>query len=76
MKTKKTFGSYPRDEDKFAGEYLAISGGKIIAHGMDPKRVISEGKKISKEPLLTKVPTNGWKEAMVLCLRFNLRVKK
>ena len=74
--TKKYFGIYPRDEDKFAGEYLAVVKGKIVAHGKDPKLVIGKSREIDKEPLLVKVPTQGWKEAMVLCLRFSLKVKK
>jgi hypothetical protein len=76
MKNKKSFGAYPRDEDKFAGEYIAIVKGKIVAHGRQPKIVIAEGKKFTREPLLTKVPSKGWKEAMVLCLKLNLKVKK
>ncbi len=74
--TKKYFGIYPRDEDKFLGEYLAVVNGKIVAHGRDPRLVIRKGKRTAQEPLLVKVPTQGWKEAMVLCLKFNLKVKK
>jgi hypothetical protein len=76
MRNKKFLGDYPRDEDKFAGEYIAVVKGKIVAHGKEPKKVITEGKKIAKEPLLTKVPSKGWKEAMILCVRLSLKVKR
>ena len=76
MKNKKIFGNYPQDEDRFAGEYIAVVEGKIVAHGKQPKEVIMKAKKISREPLLTKVPSKGWKEAMVLCLRLDLKVKR
>ena len=69
MKMKKIFfGVYPRDEDNFAGEYIAVAKNKILAHGRQLKKVIEAAKKIVKEPLLIKVPTPGWKHSMVLCL--------
>jgi len=78
MKSKKIrlLGDYPRDEDKFAGEYIAVVKGKIIAHGKEPKKVIMKAKKVSPDPLLTKVPSKGWKEEMVLCLKLDLKVKR
>ena len=61
---KKDLGIYPRDEDKFAGEYIAVVKNRIIAHGKQIKKVIEQAKKIAKEPLLAKVPTLGWKETI------------
>lgn len=76
MKNKEFIGIYPRDEDEFSGEYIAVVKGKIVAHGKQPKKVIMKAKKFGREPLLTKVPSRGWKEAMVLCLRLDLEVKR
>lgn len=66
MKNIKIFGDYPCDEDKFAGEYIAVAKGKIVAHGKDPGRVFEIAKKISRKPLFTKIPTGGWKEMRIL----------
>ncbi len=69
MKTKKVFGKYPQDEDRFAGEYIAIARGKIVAHGKEPGKVFKVAKRISHKPLFTKVPTGGWKEMRILWRR-------
>ena len=66
MKDKKFLGDYPRDEDKFAGEYIAVVRGKIVTHGSNPQKVFETAKKISRKPLFTKVPAGGWKEMRIL----------
>jgi len=66
MKDKKFLGDYPHDEDKFAGEYIAVVRGKIVTHGSNPERVFEAAKKISRKPLFTKVPAGGWKEMRIL----------
>ena len=66
MNRKKFVGDYPRDEDKFAGEYIAIVKGKIVAHGKNPENVFKEAKKFTARPLFTKVPSGGWKEMRIL----------
>jgi len=73
---KKYFGFYPRDEDKFAGQYIAVMKNKIIAHGKQFKKVVEQAKKMVKEPLLVKVPVFGWKQSMILCLNIFSKVKK
>ncbi|MFH1563989.1 MAG: DUF5678 domain-containing protein [Nitrospirota bacterium] len=47
---------HPEEEAKYRGEYIAIVGEKIVAHGKDPKTIIEEAKKISHRPLIAKVP--------------------
>lgn len=65
---KKYFGSYPRDEDKYLGEYIAVVRDKIIAHGKNLKKVFEQARKVAEEPLLVKVPALGWRQSMVLWL--------
>jgi len=75
MRKERSLGIYPRDEEKFTGEYIAVVKGKIISHGTDLNKVIASAKKITKKPLLVKVPRRGWKEATILCMKLNLEVK-
>ena len=65
-KKKNFFGLYPQDEDKFAGEYIAIVKGKIVAHGKNPGDVCRKANKFSSKPLLTVVPCGGWRQMRVL----------
>lgn len=44
------------DMDKYRGEWLAWVDDKIVAHGVDFKRVVKEAKKFSIDPILDKVP--------------------
>ena len=62
----KSLGKYPRDEDKFMGEYIAVVKDKIVAHGKNIKKVFEKAKKYAKEPLMVKVPRLGWRQSMVL----------
>lgn len=47
---------HPEEEAKYRGEYIAVVGEKIVAHGKDPKTIIEQAKKISPKPLIAKVP--------------------
>jgi hypothetical protein len=48
--------SHPEIEEKYVGEYVAIVGEKIVAHGKDFKKVLEEAEKAdSKEPFIHKV---------------------
>ena len=48
---------------KYAGEYIAIVGEEIVAHGSDFLKVAKEAKKVAPRPLFHKVPTD---EVMVI----------
>ena len=48
---------------KYAGEYIAIVGEKIVAHGSDFLEVAEEARKVASSPLFHKVPTD---EVMVI----------
>ncbi len=47
---------HPEIEEKHAGEYIAIVGDRIVAHGKDFKKVLEEGQKGHREPFIHKVP--------------------
>lgn len=47
---------HPEEEANYKGEYIAVVGEKIIAHGDDFIEVIEKGKKWSNDPLIVKVP--------------------
>ena len=48
--------SHPEIETEYPGEYIAIIGDKIVAHGKDFKRMLKEAEEIAKEPFIHKVP--------------------
>ena len=54
---------HPEETAKYAGEYIAIVGEQIVAHGSDFSEVVKEARKFSDRPLLDKVPTD---EVMVI----------
>jgi len=47
----------PNLRDKYRGEYIAVSGKRIIAHGKILKDVMEEARKIDPDPLISKIPT-------------------
>ncbi len=49
---------------QYAGEYIAIVGDSIVAHGKDFKKVLSEAEKGGATPLIHKVPPSD-KELVV-----------
>ena len=54
----------PEIENKYSGEYIAIIGESVVAHGKDFKKVLKEAEKHDKEPYIHKVPYNN-KELVV-----------
>ena len=49
------FLKHPEIEIQYAGEYIAIVGEAIVAHGKDFNEVLQEAKKYGEDPLLHKV---------------------
>ena len=56
MKEFEWLGKHPDEEEKYKGEYIAVVGEQIVAHGKDPKFVIETARKLSPNPLIAKVP--------------------
>ncbi len=54
---------HAEETEKYAGEYIALVGEKIVAHGNDFLKVAEEAKKVASSPLFHKVPTD---EVMVI----------
>lgn len=48
----------PDIETKYAGEYIAIIGESVAAHGKDFKQVLQEAEKQGKEPFIHKVSSS------------------
>ena len=49
--------SHPEIETEYPGEYIAIVGEEVVAHGKDFKKVLREAEKTGKEPFIHKVPS-------------------
>jgi hypothetical protein len=41
----------------YRGEWVAVSGRRILAHGKDPVRVFRRARKVAADPLVFPVPT-------------------
>lgn len=48
--------AHPEINKKYRGEYIAVIGEKIVAHGKKLADVIRQAEKIEKKPLISKVP--------------------
>ena len=48
--------THPEITKKYRGEYVAIIGEKIVAHGRRLAEVLKQAEKIEKKPLISKVP--------------------
>jgi hypothetical protein len=48
--------THPEVTKKYRGEYIAIIGEKIVAHGKKLAEVIRQAEKIESKPLISKVP--------------------
>jgi hypothetical protein len=48
--------THPDEVAKFVGQYIAVVGEKIVAHGHDFEKVYQEAKKYSEDPVFDKVP--------------------
>jgi hypothetical protein len=49
--------SHPEIEIEYPGEYIAIVGDKVVAHGRDFRQVLKEAEKIGRQPFIHKVPS-------------------
>ena len=47
---------HPEIRQKYKGEYIAVSGQRVLAHGNILKDVMDQAKRIDPDPLLCKVP--------------------
>jgi hypothetical protein len=60
-KMKETESSWlaqhPEIRQKYRGEYIAVSGQRVLAHGKILKDVMDQARKTDPDPLLCKVPT-------------------
>jgi hypothetical protein len=54
----------PEIEMTYAGEYIAILGESVVAHGRDFKKVLKEAEKQGDAPFIHKVPSSD-KELVV-----------
>lgn len=48
---------HPEIDQQYRGEYIAISGQRVIAHGKNLKEVMSEAQKTDPNPLISKIPS-------------------
>lgn len=44
---------------KYRGEYIAVIGTEIVAHGKDLREVVAVAKKFGKIPYISKIPSIG-----------------
>jgi hypothetical protein len=58
-KPKKVW-SYAKEAEQFEGEYIAVVGDMIIAHGQDACVVMDEAEKYHERPVLAMIPRGGW----------------
>lgn len=49
------FVNHPEIENQYAGEYIAIVGEEIVAHGKDFQKVLEEAEKYGEKPFMHKV---------------------
>jgi len=47
---------HPMDIAKYGGQYIAVVGRKIVAHGSDFEKVYAKAKKYGDNPLFDKIP--------------------
>ena len=57
-------GSHSEEKQKYKGEYIAIVGEKIVAHGVNLTQVMAEAKRFSAKPLITAVPE--WEGSLIV----------
>jgi hypothetical protein len=49
--------AHPEVRTKYRGEYIAVSGERVIAHGKHLRDVMKNAGKADPDPLICKVPT-------------------
>ena len=57
-------GSHSEEKQKYKGEYIAVVGEKIVAHGVNLSQVMAEAKKYSPKPLIAAVPE--WEGSLIV----------
>jgi len=48
---------HPDIQEKYRGEYIAVSEQQVIAHGKDLRAVLEQAHKFDPDPLISKVPS-------------------
>jgi hypothetical protein len=48
---------HPEVREKYRGEYIAVSGQRVISHGKILKDVMEQAREIDPDPLISKTPT-------------------
>ena len=56
MREFEWLASHQEEKRKYKGEYIAVVGEKIVAHGINLAQVIAQAKKLSEKPLIAKIP--------------------
>jgi hypothetical protein len=46
--------AHPEEEAKYAGEFIAVANGRIVAHGNVAGEVLDQARKLGYEPLLAR----------------------
>lgn len=49
---------HPEILKEYRGEYIAVSGERVIAHGKHLREVVQQAHEIDPDPLVDKVPTH------------------
>ena len=57
MNESAWLAKHPEIRNRHKGEYIAVSGESVIAHGTNLADVMREAKKSDPDPLICKVPT-------------------
>ena len=50
---------HPEIEEKYLGEWIAVQGGHVVAHGRDLNRILKETARLDPPPHLTYVEEEG-----------------
>ena len=56
MREFEWLGSHQEEKRKYKGEYIAVVGEKIVAHGANLAQVITKAKTFSEKPLIAAIP--------------------
>jgi len=56
MREFEWLSSHQDEKRKYKGEYIAVVGEKIVAHGVNLAQVIAKAKKYSEKPLIAAIP--------------------
>ena len=51
------FAEHPEIREQYRGEYVAVSGKRVIAHGKHLRDVMNQAREVDPDPLICKVPT-------------------